>query len=97
MWSVLRFVVVVFSMRRAAQFCMRRRFWTEEADRPERRGTSYSDQCNAENKDTNYFVANSGGKRHDAPVSVQHVAIVQSISGHSMSLIYAPGDVTCVS
>ena len=24
-------------MRRAAQFCMRRRLWTEEAGRPERR------------------------------------------------------------
>ena len=28
---------VFFSMRRAAQFCIRRRLWTEEAGRPERR------------------------------------------------------------
>ena len=33
MLSVLRF----FSMRRAVLFCMRRRLWTEEAGRPERR------------------------------------------------------------
>ena len=26
-----------FSMRQTAQFCMRRRLWTEEAGRPERR------------------------------------------------------------
>ena len=31
------FCVCVFSMRRAAQSCMRRRLWTEEAGRPERR------------------------------------------------------------
>ena len=29
-------VFVFFSMRRAAQFCMRRRLWTEEAGRPVR-------------------------------------------------------------
>ena len=33
MWSVLRF----FNMKRAAQFCMQQRLWTEEAERSERR------------------------------------------------------------
>ena len=31
------FFLLFFSMRRAAEFCMRRWLWTEEAGRPERR------------------------------------------------------------
>ena len=30
-------ISLFFSMRRTAQFCMRRRLWTDEAGRPERR------------------------------------------------------------